>query len=224
MVNQRSSSCNASSDSLAQLLKTLMMMQQNHLASLTFSYQELVYTRVDGTVIKTGCPCGHFNFLDASPRFTHADERGQTAKLGVTVRRKTWHQSQKISDESIKTELVFELRSANLAAITTSILESSARRTSCRHVLQLLLCGALGAKKRRKFGHNLPIKRESDSSIGKQGGPLAGLDHSTLSEIHYVAIVLVVKNSCQLDKLFLSLTLHDSVASSLNFGSMMTVS
>ena len=73
---QWSNSCSDSSDSLAQLLKTLMVMQQNHLASLTFSYQDLVCTRIDGTVIETVCPCGQYKFLDARPHFTCADERG----------------------------------------------------------------------------------------------------------------------------------------------------
>jgi hypothetical protein len=61
-------------------LKELMVMQQNHLALLTISKQDLLYTRINGTVVEKVCPCGQYKSLDNTPRFTCANERGYAMK------------------------------------------------------------------------------------------------------------------------------------------------
>lgn len=118
----------------------------------------------------------------------------QTADVWTVIRRRTRHQSRKTSEECIKTELIFGLRSAKLVTVPTNILGLPAQRTTRCHVFQLLPCDVLGAKRaQQEFCHNLPIKKEPGSSTGTHSGPLAGLDHSTLSKFHYVAIVREVE-------------------------------
>ena len=125
---------------------------------------------------------------------------------------------------SIKAEIVFELRRVNLVTVIINILKLFDQRTTYRHVFQLLSSGALDAKRTQKFSHRLPIMGEPGLSIRTHDGHLAGIDHFTLSGNHYAAIVLVVADLLPFTKLFLSLTLADSVASSLNLGSMITIS
>jgi len=98
-------------------------MQQNHLALLTFSNQDLAYTRIDSTVVEAVCPCGQYKILDTSPRFTCANERGYVMKSTRKCRSAECNPNGKVRGKYV---------SKNMAPVSEGLIGVCQNRTSLR--------------------------------------------------------------------------------------------
>ena len=74
---------------LRYMMHQLMIQQQRRLNLNRTVIDDLIFSRIDGSEIKTVCPCGAFKDTDSNPRFS-------CAQVGGYVVRQTRHRGSKV--------------------------------------------------------------------------------------------------------------------------------